>query len=149
MPHCSPVGVYFLCAKAGCNRLRRSPQSLSIRWSDFKILHACEHAIQQRSTVLHIPTTPSSNSDMIQLFFILFLTLGRSHRSIDALVLPQHSLGQSVSKVPNFQFVWLPLLSLFVPVTINCFQPSAGSETKLSRAPYWCSLAACPLAVLV
>ena len=68
--------MYFLSSKAGCNRLRRSPQSLSIRWSDFKILHGCEHAIQQRSTVLHIPTTPSSNSDTIQLFFILFLTSG-------------------------------------------------------------------------
>ena len=141
--------MYCICSKAGCNRLRRSPQSLPIRWSDFRNLHACEHAIYQRSAVLHIPTAPSSKSDTIQLFFIVFLTPGRSHRSINALVLPQHSLGQSVSKVPNFQFVWLPLLSLFVPVTINCFQPSAGSETKLSRAPYWCSLAACPLAVLV
>ena len=53
---------------------------------------------------------------MIDLFLVLFLTSGRSHSSIAALVPPQHSLGQICVQV--LQFSVLPgclfLLSLFL-----------------------------------
>ena len=39
---------------------------------------------------------------MIDLFLVLFLTSGRSHSSIAALVPPQHSIGQSMSKFSSF-----------------------------------------------